>query len=208
MGTPRVKILGTGFAVAKGQWVATNAHVVDQALDPKTRQHYAVFAGSGDKITVIPVTVIAKDEDHDLAILALSGAKLPPMVLNTRWYQDGTEIAFTGFPIGAVLGLYPVTHKGIISARTPIAIPADHSSQLSIQKLKRLREPFLTYQLDATAYPGNSGSPVYEQNSGEVIAIVNKVFVKETKEDVLRDPSHITYAIPTRYLQQLLDSIE
>ena len=30
--------------------------------------------------------------------------------------REGTEIAFTGFPIGMALGLYPVTHRGIVSA--------------------------------------------------------------------------------------------
>ena len=68
--------------------------------------------------------------------------------------------------------------------------------------------PFFLYQMDATAYPGNSGSPVYDQKSGKVVAVINKVFVKRTKESVLSDPSGITYAIPVRYLQNMLSTIE
>ena len=60
------------------------------------------------------------------------------------------------------------------------------------------------FQLDATAYPGNSGSPLYDGNTGLVIGVINSVFVKGAKENVLRDPSGITYAIPARYVQELL----
>ena len=62
----------------------------------------------------------------------------------------------------------------------------------------------MVYQLDATAYPGNSGSPLYHASSGEVIGVINKVYVKSTREAVLSDPSAITYAIPIRFLLPLL----
>ena len=61
------------------------------------------------------------------------------------------------------------------------------------------------YQLDATAYPGNSGSPVFDTESNDVIAVINKVFVKSKKENVLSDPSGITYAIQVRYVRELLE---
>lgn len=32
-----------------------------------------------------------------------------------------------------------------------------------------------------------------------MVAVINKVFVKETKENVLEKPSGITYAIPIRW---------
>ena len=44
---------------------------------------------------------------------------------------EGQEVAFTGFPIGAVLGMTPVTHRGIVSAITPIAIPQANSRDLN-----------------------------------------------------------------------------
>ena len=60
------------------------------------------------------------------------------------------------------------------------------------------------FQLDATAYPGNSGSPVFELDNGRVVGVINSVLVKETRESVLSNPSGITYAIPAKYIQQLL----
>jgi serine protease Do len=121
--------------------------------------------------------------------------------------REGQDIAFTGFPLGMALGLYPVTHRGMVSAITPAAQPSAHSDKLNSVKIKRMRSGFDAFQLDATAYPGNSGSPVFELNSGRVIGVVNSVMVKETKETMLSRPSGITYAIPAKYIKPLLDGL-
>jgi serine protease Do len=52
--------------------------------------------------------------------------------------------------------------------------------------------------------PGNSGGPLYEVNRGEVIGIINMVFVKENKESILSKPSGISFAIPVRFLRELM----
>jgi S1-C subfamily serine protease len=63
---------------------------------------------------------------------------------------------------------------------------------------------FPVLQLDATAYPGNSGSPLYEIETGRVVGIINMVFVKGTRESTLSQPSGITFAVPVRHLEELL----
>jgi len=148
--------------------------------------------------------VVAVDKEHDIAILQLVNGLLPATGLSNAKVREGQTVAFTGFPIGMVLGLHPVTHTGIISAISPVVLPMLRSRQLNAKLMKRLQDPYDVYQLDATAYPGNSGSPVYEKETGKVIGIVNKVFIKESKETVLSKPSGITYAIPIRYLDDLL----
>ena len=47
-------------------------------------------------------------------------------------------------------------------------------------------------QLDATAYPGNSGSPVYDQSTGQVLGVINSVLVKANKEAAIDKPSGIS----------------
>jgi len=121
-----------------------------------------------------------------------------------KFRGDGTYVAFTGFPIGTVLGLYPVTHRGIIASTTPTVVPVQAAEQINLKMLKRMRNPYLAYQLDATAYPGNSGSAMYDMKTGEVLGVINKVFVQATKEAVISNPSGITYAIPVKYLHQIL----
>jgi hypothetical protein len=39
-----------------------------------------------------------------------------------------------------------------------------------------------------------------------VVGVLNMVFVKGTKEKALTDPSGISYAIPSRYLQALISA--
>lgn len=205
---PLSRLLGTGFAVLDGNYVVTNAHVIPEELDEKQHEFLAVFSGSGKEGAVHPATVVRTDSDHDLCLLWFTGKPLPPMQIgDDSLVREGELYAFTGFPIGAVLGLYPSTHRGIVSAITPIVIPALSRRQLNREMVDRLKEPYPIFQLDATAYPGNSGSPLYDIDTGAVIGIINMVFVKGTKENAITDPSGITYAIPARYIKAIINEV-
>jgi len=103
-----------------------------------------------------------------------------------------------------VLGLYPVTHRGTVSAITPIVIPAATTRTLDAKSISRMRTPYTVFQLDGTAYPGNSGSPMYDLDTGAVYGIINMVFVKGTKENALTEPSGISYAIPANYIRDMI----
>ncbi|MBF7072175.1 trypsin-like peptidase domain-containing protein [Glaciecola sp. MH2013] len=201
-------ILGTGFVVADGKHIVTNYHVVSKELDSKKVQHYVALSGKGANPKIHIMTIKAVDPVHDLALLSIEKS-LPALALaGDELIDDGTSVFFTGFPIGAVLGLYPATHTGIIAATTPDINPAKNASELTVQMLNRLQKPFYIYQLDATAYPGNSGSPLVNQDTNEVIAVINKVFVSEGKESALTNPSGITYAIPIRELRKLAKTVD
>ncbi len=205
--TPPFEFRGTGFAVGDGSLIATNAHVLPATLDAKRLQVLGVLLpGSGFKPQFQEAKQSAVDPGSDLALLTIGGVRLPALKLrDSDTVKEGQDVFFTGFPIGAALGAFPATHRGMISAITPIAIPQARSSQLNPQLIRRLTSgPFLIFQLDATAYPGNSGSPIYDPESGEVLGVVNMVFVKGTKEAVLAQPSGITYAVPANHLRDLL----
>lgn len=204
--SPPVNLLGTGFVVGDGYHVVTNAHVIPDKFNVTKKERLVVLFGQGRQPSVRETRVFQTDESHDLALLRLKGRALKPLKLgNASQVREGEEIAFTGFPIGLVLGLFPATHRGIVASITPVAIPASSAKELDITHIQRLRSPYNVFQLDATAYPGNSGSPVFLAETGEVIGIVNKVFVKQTKESVLEKPSGITYAIPINYVKALLE---
>ena len=193
--------------VGDGRQVVTNYHVVPQVIDYAKKERLVIFHGRGRRGRVRAARMVGSDPEHDLALLEIEGEPLPPLELgDSSRIREGEEIAFTGFPIGMVLGLYPVTHRGIVSVITPMVIPAMSSRQLTAEQIKRLRKPFDVLQLDATAYPGNSGSPVYDQRTGRVIGVVNSVFVKKGKESALSRPTGISYAIPVRYVRDLLSA--
>ncbi len=201
---PPGKFVGTGFAVADGKHIITNAHILPDFLDTEKNEFLAVLT-QGKKERIRKAKIVKFDRVHDLALLSIAGKPLSALrVSDSRDVKEGRLYAFTGFPIGMVLGMYPVTHRGIVSAITPIAVPQLASKRLNPKMIRRLREPYSVFQLDATAYPGNSGSPLYDPANGEVVGVINKVFVKETKENVLEKPSGITYAIPVRHVTELL----
>jgi serine protease Do len=203
--SPAINMLGTGFAVADGQYVVTNVHVKPPFLDTEKREALVVVTGRGKDVQLREAEEVASDPDHDVAVLKIKGAPLAPVVLgDPATVREGQQYLFTGFPIGAILGLYHVTHRAMISSLTPIVIPSRGSRDLDVKSVARLRKAFDVFQLDATAYPGNSGSPLYDPENGHVIGVLNMVFVKQTKENVLSDPSGIAYAIPISYVTELL----
>jgi S1-C subfamily serine protease len=150
--------------------------------------------------------VLASDRATDLALLKIEGSALPPVTLaEAGSAREGQSIGLMGFPIGGQLGYSPVTHRGIIASITTVAVQAPTAGQLDPRAVLKLREGnFEVFQLDATAYPGNSGGPVFDADSGRVLAIVNMVLVKSSRESALTNPTGISYAIPVRHLLEML----
>lgn len=207
MRSPPVNFLGTGFVVSDGQYIVTNAHVIPDSMDTARNESLVVLTGKGDNPELRTATISALDKEHDLALLQISGTPLPALRLgDAEKIREGQTLAFTGFPIGMILGFYPVTHRTIISSITPIILPAHNAKQLDPARIKQLqRSAFKVFQLDGTAYPGSSGSPLYDPNTGEVFGVVNMVFVKGKKESALSNPSGISYAIPGNFIRDLLE---
>ncbi len=202
---PPNRFVGTGFVVGDGTYVLTNAHVVPRNISSEQKEILVVFAGEVSGAGARTATLVADDPAHDISLLKIAGAPLPALKLgDSDRVREGEVYAFTGFPMGMILGFHPATHRGMISALTPIVEPQEAGQQLDPKLIKRLRAPFDVFQLDATAYPGNSGSPLYHPDTGAVVAILNMVFIKESKETVLEKPSGIAYAIPINFAVDLL----
>lgn len=205
--SPSVVFTGTGFAIGDGLSIITNAHVVPMTLDTAKMEELGVVVGSGRDFSFRPARLVALDRGRDLAHLRLtSGAPLPALALgDSRAALEGQALAFTGFPLGMVLGLNHVTHRAMLSSVTPLVMPSMSSRGLDARAITQLqRDPLKIFQLDGTAYPGNSGSPVYDPETGAVLGVINMVFVKGLKENAISSPSGISYAIPAQYVQELL----
>ena len=208
--SPRFGFRGSGFVVGDGSLLATNFHVLPAAAesDGGPRLVALVARGRDAAPELRGARVLATDRTHDLALLKLDGAALPALVLDEAGgAREGQSIALVGFPVGGALGFAAVTHRGIIASITTAALPAPTAQQLDPRAVTRLREGnFEVFQLDATAYPGNSGGPLLDADSGRVLGIVNMVFVKGSRESALSNPTGITYAIPVRHLLDLLQA--
>lgn len=204
--SPPVLFVGTGFAVADGRHVITNAHAFARPLDATKLETAIVLVSKGGEPEPREAELIAIDKEHDLALLKLSGNPLPALNLgDSNIVREGQTLAFTGFPIGMVLGFHPATHRGMVAAITPVALPGITARQLTARTISRIRDSvYRVFQLDGTAYPGNSGSPLYDPDDGTVYGIINAVFVQGTREAAISRPSGITYAIPSRHIRELL----
>lgn len=204
--SPAVMFSGTGFVVGDGLSIITNAHALPALPEGGALATMGIVIPRGEEFEFRSATVAAIDREHDLAHLRIAGAPLPALQLGDgAAMAEGRELAFTGFPLGMVLGLRPVTHRALLSAITPIVLPSLASGKLgaaAIAQLQRARFPI--YQLDATAYPGNSGSPVYDPQTGMVYGVINMVFVKSLKESAISNPSGITYAVPVLHVREIM----
>lgn len=132
--------MGSGFVVKPGV-VATNFHVIDGASSAQ-----AMLTDS-DKPLVID-GILATDASQDLALLKVSGLRVPPLIIDTT---AEPEIGERVYAIGNPKGLQGTFSEGIVSA-------------------KRNMKTRTLLQLTAPISPGSSGGPVLNKD-GRVIGV-------------------------------------
>lgn len=206
--SPRFLFRGTGFVAAEGNLVVTNSHVLPEAgeLTGGRRLVVQTATGPAGRWVLREVEVLKLDRERDLVLLKVLGDALNPLPLaGEQVAQEGKAVALLGFPVGGALGFSLVTHRGIISSITPIALPQSTAQALNEKSIRKLREgTFNILQLDATAYPGNSGGPVLDVETGAVVGVLNMVLIKGSRESALTHPTGISYAIPVDLVAKLL----
>lgn len=210
---PRFAMRGTGFVVgsgtqSQGNRLVTNAHVLVPPGEADPQATLLVQLRVNNNWQARPAEVLEVDVLHDLALLRFDGpASAAFKVRNSDTVQEGQSVAFMGFPIGGALGFSPVTHRATISSIAPAALPTPTANQLNAKVIRSVRsnKPFDIFQLDGTAYPGNSGGPLFDPDNGEVLGVVNMVLIKGTRESALSNPSGISYAVPSRYVLELIE---
>ncbi|ART49618.1 S1C family serine protease [Acidovorax carolinensis] len=206
--TPRFRYVGTGFVVGDGLRVVTNAHVTAAVgtVGPDGPALVVQLRAGAGAWTMRQARLLETVPEHDLALLQIDGPAAAALnVVASEPVREGEELAFMGFPIGGVLGFSSVTHRATVSSITTMALPSPTGQQLSERAIRSLRAgPLQVFQLDATAYPGNSGGPLFDPRSGAVLGVINMVLIKSTRESAMSQPSGISYAIPSRYVLELM----
>ena len=203
--SPAIIFSGTGFVIGDGLTVLTNAHVVQDIINSEQKDLLGIMISIGDTVQFRSATLEGLDKEHDLAQLRIVGPALPALQLgDSGSVTEGQSMVFTGFPLGLIMGLHHVTHRALVSSITPVVMPSMSARQLNPRLITQLHKPvYRVFQLDATAYPGSSGSPLYDPETGRVYGIINMVYVKGLKESAITNPSGITYAIPANFLRAM-----
>jgi S1-C subfamily serine protease len=149
---------GSGAIVASGAWgshILTDAHVVADARNLRAKV--------GDAGNAVPLRIIAvSNDDDDLALLEIPTPNLTP-------------IAF-----GSMQAVVPGRAVGVLGYPIPDAFEDEHLRavvSLYTGRIASVRNG--TMEIDVPIIPGESGGPVFDARSGEVIGIAESRFDDE-----------------------------
>jgi hypothetical protein len=171
--------VGSGFFINREGLIATAYHVV------KGADHVEIVMPDGSKATA---EVIDVEPGADLALLQAKG-RLP--------IRGGFPITAAGEP---VVGMQTVVFGHPGGSKTMAASPGEITDikRASEFNISADQEDIVGKRLKLTArtQPGNSGGPVIDLKSGQVVGVVNRG----------GDKAGMTLAIPTEYLLPLLNT--
>ena len=169
---------GTGFLISKKGYVLTNYHVISNT---KTIQVKGV---GGDFSTLYGVDVVAVDVNNDLALLKFKNPNILfdeiPFSISKTSSGQGSKAFVLGYPLASAMGEEIKLTDGLISAKSGF------------------KGGLSNYQFSAPVQPGNSGSPLFNEN-GDVIGIASSK---------LRGAEGAGYAIKSQYINTFLNLVE
>jgi serine protease Do len=147
---------GSGVLYDQGGWILTNHHVVEAALDGRSRTVLQVTLPDGRRFQG---KVIGSDPDNDVAVVRISGDTLPVAALSKDVPMLGEWALAIGNPYGYLMDdPHPSVTAGVVSAVDRDFTPG---SGIALRHV---------IQTDAAINPGNSGGALVNA-LGEVIGI-------------------------------------
>lgn len=201
----QITILGTGFFNTEGK-IITCAHLLNNLTEEQIGNLKAnvMIKQDGDLETYqwMPITLPKdkKDIKNDLAIFEiLNISHIKGLQLgDSEKVEVGQDVYFIGFPYAAQLindgfGITLVANKGIISNIKRDGVESTH--------------PRNWFIVDAISNPGNSGCPLIDLETNEVIGVMSISFRTPSqvmKELDIREPMHIAGAKPINLAKELL----
>ena len=169
--------VGTAWPIAAG-YVVTNNHVV------KYGSEINLIDANGE---MMAATVVERDEDHDLAVLAVKDMTLLPLALplaRQRAYADASVFT-VGYPRIDLHGETPKVSAGRVSS--VFGLENDPSS----------------YQLNLSIQQGNSGGPLLNTN-GEVVGVVTSMLGEIDADGNVHPVPAVSYAVKVQHLRDML----
>lgn len=173
---------GSGFFISRQGHIVTNYHVVEETSELFTK---LLINGNVEKL---PLKVVAKDKVNDLAILKVDKAgfdlgKDIPYGFEYNTLDVGEEVFTLGYPMVEVMGEELKFTDGKISAKS--GIDGD----------------ITTYQITTPIQAGNSGGPLFQVETGNIVAVVSATLNRE-----MFNGENVNYAIKSNLLKTLIES--
>ncbi|UCC74817.1 MAG: trypsin-like peptidase domain-containing protein [Gemmatimonadota bacterium] len=155
--------LGSGFAIARGGYVLTNAHVVQGAIEIVVSS-----VAGGDH----PAELIGTDELSDVALLKVEAEIPVPEFGDSDGLVIGEPAIAIGNPFGYLLSnAEPTVTAGVISGTGRHILPGVFAG--SVGEDQTIYADMI--QTDASINPGNSGGPLVNAE-GRVIGVNSAIF--------------------------------
>ena len=148
---------GSAFFVSNTGYIITNFHVIETCND-----NSKIFYKNNE----IDAKLIAKDEYLDLALLKVEVSDNKFITISNKAPKKLQRIIAAGYPFGKYLSDDMKFTSGIVSS------------------LKGLMDDSTRLQIDAALNPGNSGGPIVNENTGELVAVAVAGLRKDITEAV------------------------
>lgn len=172
---------GSGFLMTENGYAITCNHVIEGAVQIKARVRIPGRIGGMDSLH--NVTVIKADKKLDIALVKLDGDNFPTMQMSKNDdISVGDSIKLLGYPFGAKLS----------DDITKLNYSVFEGKVASIQIQRGVDTVFV----DMEAKRGNSGGPVLNNETGEVIGILCGSHIEGDSRLV----EEINYIRPIKYM--------
>jgi len=161
--------MGTAFCVTVDGHFLTADHVVNPEVPrgPNDEIHLAQIGSDGHTATLLgPCSIIDSSSSLDFAILqATLGTQRIQKYLEIDYSArfEGEEVAICGYPLASVSPASPNDRSLFLDAKLRVAAGIISSQNNSNGKL--------TLEVDFPILRGNSGGPLFSQDSGKVLGI-------------------------------------
>ncbi len=148
---------GSGVVVESGSWgsrILTDAHVIEDARD------LVATIGDGPRAPAHVIATTGEDEDLAIVDVALKNQK--------------------SAKLGSIAHLEPGTAIGVLGYPIPDAFEDEHLGRtvsLYTGRIASLRKGAL--EIDVAIIPGESGGPVFDAATGDVVGIAESRFEEE-----------------------------
>jgi hypothetical protein len=204
--------IGTGFFVGPNALLTCN-HVMNPPNNPHAPgDGYVIVQNLGSGMVKVsqtwPLTVgqnLFLFPDCDLAIIQTPGDPQPFATVGYNDIPEGTEIGVAGYPLSQILAgqngepqfpsiIYRVAKGVVTSAVTQMLEP---------RPCPRTR-PLNTVEVNFLFVAGNSGGPIFDAETGRVMAFVHGFTNREINQNYVdTNAQNIAAGAPNKHIQSL-----
>lgn len=197
-----VEFVGSGFLCHSRGYIVTCAHTINltdklSVIPPQPLNEFNQL--TLERVNVFDVSVAQFDPDNDVALLKINTP--PPLSVPVNIFgsensvQVGSSVGYLGFPFG---------HAGLHTLKV---------SQSIISSKVKSAKGTKQFQLDAMVHEGNSGGPLIDLATGQIIGVISGRFSPTGNSASIRIGNHalgtestISYATTISYALALIES--